>query len=63
MPHPAANTKIENLAEAFESLALACAESVQVGGGHAAFKNVAAAREGVTDALREFLQPTLRVVE
>jgi len=62
MAHPVVNTKVEVVVEAIENMALACAESVHVGGGPDAFQKVADARKTCTDALRSFLQPTLRLV-
>jgi len=54
MPHPVVNTKIDMLTEAIEGLAVAV---------HAEdYDSVVAARNILSDALREFLAPTLRVV-
>lgn len=68
MSTPASNTKVEILAEAIENMALAVAAAVAEHrpppkGPQAAYDNVMQARKAVADALREFLQPTLRVVE
>lgn len=54
MAHPAINTKIEIVVEAIEDLALAA-------GAHN-HEEVVEARKRCGNALREFLQPTLRVV-
>lgn len=62
MSTPQANTKVERAVEAIEDLALAVAESVQVGGGAPAFKRVQESREELRDALREYIQPVLRAV-
>lgn len=62
MAHPVVNTKVEKVVEAWEEMALACAGSIQVGGGHSAYQRVVDARAACAEALREFLQPALRVV-
>jgi selenocysteine lyase/cysteine desulfurase len=58
------NTKVERVVEAIEGLTVAVAANVHGGGDtHGSkFEDVLHAREEVATALREFLQPTLRVV-
>lgn len=72
MSSPQENTKIELLVDAFEGLALAMAESVLVQQAtHPAQDktpeliavNRQDARNDMTTALREFLKPSLRVLE
>lgn len=61
MAHPAVNTKVEKVADAIEDLAIQAA----IGALHpdaSAYERVRIARSAITDALRELLQPTLRVV-
>jgi cytidylate kinase len=60
--HPAVNTKIERVTEAIESLTIAVCSAQRIPHVPGSFANVRDAREEVATALREFLQPTLRVV-
>lgn len=63
MSNPQTNTKIERVVEAFEELAVAVAVSVKGNEEpRKAFDAVAFARVETATALREFLQPTLRVI-
>jgi hypothetical protein len=61
MAHPAVNTKVERAVEAVESLARACAAKDSGDFGNEA--NIADARTELADALRDVLQPVLRLVE
>jgi len=61
MAHAAINTKIEQVVEAVESLALAAAKRGG-SGSTGSFQDVIDAREELRHALAELLQPVLRVV-
>jgi len=56
------NTKIEKVVEAFESLAIATA-APYTGPAESRMDNILMARADLAAALREFLAPTLRVVQ
>jgi predicted amidohydrolase YtcJ len=58
---PQENTKVERMVEAIEALTVAVAVNVRPMPGRGQFENVKAARADLSDALREFLKPTLRV--
>lgn len=69
MGSPQENTKIEQIAEAIESLVLATAASLAATGFHVSPSKSAQlqtgienARQELSSALRDFLQPSLRVV-
>jgi hypothetical protein len=59
---PQVETKIEKVAEAFEDLAIAVALGTRPDANKATFTGVAEAREALKSALREFMQPSLRLV-
>lgn len=61
MAHPAVNTKVEKVAEAIEDLAVQAAIGA-LNPTADAYERVRFARTIATEALRELLQPTLRVV-
>ena len=63
MASPAVNSKIDLVVEAIESLAIAASRPVTNGKAHEKYQEVLEARDNAATALREFLQPTLRVVE
>ncbi len=60
MSNPQQETKIELVTEAIEALVLA--QVVALREGHSAMGQVVDARRAVSEALRELLTPTLRVV-
>jgi len=62
MSNPQQETKIELVTEAIEALVLAEIIAVTHGGGSHFHEEVLIARTGVHDALKELLQPVLRVV-
>jgi len=62
MSTAAINTKIERVVEATEALAIAAASAVRRPEGHSSYNDVRDARQEMADALREFMQPMLRVV-
>lgn len=59
MAHSVINTKIEILAESIEDLCIAVSSRVS----SRDYEAVTVARRMMRDALQEFLQPTLRVVD
>ena len=62
MTSPQENTKVERVVEAVEGLTVAVAANVRGGGTHGSgFEDVKAARKDLSDALHDFLRPTLRV--
>lgn len=61
MATPQINTKVELVVEAIEDLAIAAATASRLT-GREAHQCVLDARENAASALREFLQPVLRVV-
>jgi hypothetical protein len=63
MAVPAINTKVDQVVEAIESLAIAASRPCADGKTHERYQEVLEARENAATALREFLQPTLRVIE
>lgn len=62
MAAPATNTKVERVIESIEALAIASAARA-IEPGVASFQNVLDARTEAADALRDFLQPVMRVVQ
>lgn len=63
MKNPAAITKIEQVTEAIESLIVSIvARETHKPNLRAGFDNITEARKEVSDALTDFLTPTLRVV-
>jgi hypothetical protein len=61
MSNPQQETKIELVTEAIEALVLAQVVAVTHGGGPHFHEQVLIARTGVHDALKELLQPVLRI--
>jgi thioredoxin-related protein len=62
MANPQSNTKVENVTEAIENLVVAVNVALKEPPPRNAYVSVKAAREEMAGALRELLQPTLRVV-
>lgn len=62
MSTPQIETKIEKVAEAFEDLAVAVTLGTRPDANKATFMGIVEAREALKDALREFMQPSLRLV-
>jgi hypothetical protein len=61
-PTPQIETKLERVAEAFEDLAVSINLATRPDANHATYMGVVEARENLKDALRDFLQPSLRLV-
>jgi hypothetical protein len=62
MSNPVVETKIELLTESIEALVLAQVTAITSGGGPYFHKQVVEARGNLSEALRGFLQPALRLV-